>query len=264
MLQINSTSDIIINNTVGIIDDTSDLLTYRNMLNQAIKMNPKNIIVGKYYDNIKILNDMKKDNLDPFNDVISYIDRNKLKKHMYNINDSITLSFLHAFENNVMKRITGTKYYVSLKYPIKENIKYVRSKNTVVSNINQRQYNMYFRMHVHDMDQISNNEIMTLHYIKPELLKHISYQFDLSKYIPYVKNIRNDNVDYHISVQYMNEIKNIIEDVTKWNKMDRYSGDIFINISPNAKKVIYRKHTENQKYLVGGCHKKYKIIYDTT
>jgi hypothetical protein len=52
-----------------------------------------------------------------------------------------------------------------------------------------------------------------------------------------------------------------MDDVIKWNKLDRYSGDIFINISPNAKQVIYQKHKDNQKYLVGGYRKKYKIVY---
>lgn len=263
MLQCSAMSDIPLNRNIGIIDDTSDILTYRNMLNDELKNNINSVMTDKFYSNQKALREMSK-KLNPFDAIISYMDKTRLMTHNYKIDDKITLAFLHSFGNNIVRRITGTKYYIALKYPIKKNIKYTRNKNTVVSDMNQRQYNLYFKMHIHDMDKLSDNEIFILHYIKPDLLKHISYQFDLNRYIPLVKHIRKEyeTVDYHISAPYENEIRNIMDDVIKWNKQDRYSGDIFINISPNAKQVIYQKHKDNQKYLVGGYRKKYKIVYE--
>jgi len=221
---------------------TSDLLTYRSILNNELINGKMTSNIATFETNKNLLKSFKIGGKN-FANIGKYININKLKTHVYSNDDKITLSFIHAFGDNIVKRITGTKYYLSLKYPTKENIKYVRNKNTCVDEINLRKYNLYINMHIHDMDDISDNEVFMIHYIKPELLKHISYQFDIGEYKRYIKSI--DQVDYRISVQYENEKKELMKDIMNWFKQDQFGVEIFNNVSVGAQHIIGEMHRKN-------------------
>ena len=61
-----------------------------------------------------------------FQNIYRYLNLSRLHAQVYNVNDKVSLSLLHAFGNNLVKKISGTKYYLPLKYPLKTNIKTIK------------------------------------------------------------------------------------------------------------------------------------------
>ena len=106
----------------------------------------------------------------------------------YTLEEKITASLLHAFGQNVVKSITGTELYMSIKYPTKICIKKIRSdiKKSTLSCVNKSyctNYLLYIIITIsEDDDEYVNSSISFLHYIDPKLLNIISYQYNIQSY----------------------------------------------------------------------------------
>lgn len=269
-------------------DDTSDLMTLLNIFNSLndgqttttigndlITTINKKKIIDTHKETIKLFDDIvKKMNDDAhkngkndhqnFVDMIGqYIDVKILQTQTrpYSIDDMITLSLLHAFGYNIIRRLTGTRYYISVKYPLGDNIKMLKSQKTCVTEINMRQYVLYINMIIRDSKTISNSEIYLIHYIKPALMKYAAYQFNLNKYSQNVKSIRDD-VDYRISNVYNDVKRDILNDVTLWCKDGVDSFHIFDNMIQNGSQILEDMRKKNMQN--GGSHGGMNDTYDPT
>ena len=253
----------------------SDLLTLLNVMNNEIAgkipkyieqseiLNEKRYIESKmimnYYNNLNMFTDKQNGTniLDTFE---KYLDIAKLQSHKYNINRMITLSFLHAFGSNIIKKISGTKYYVSLKYPLKDNVKTIKSIKTCVSDNYLNNYLLYINIQIRDTDDIANSEVSMIHYIEPQLLRHISYQFQIRKYIELIKNL-HENINYKIADEFAKVRYEIMNDLKEWSILNAYDLDIFANVSDGSSKFITEMYNDVKKYIQNGGTKKYKLIH---
>lgn len=277
MLQLNQKQDM---SYCG-LNGESDLFALLNVINNKIKLlNPNNkdidIFCKMAKDNnikdeqgiamIRKFNENKNafSKISPTNnlnvEIGRYINIGKLQTHAYNLQDMITLSFLHAFGHNVLKKLSGTKYYVSLKYPLKDNVKIIKKSKTCVNENMLNNYLMYINIQIRDTDDIANSEVSMIHYVKPILLKHIAYQFQPEKYIRFLKDL-HENVNYKIIDSYDKARYEIISDVREWNKSNSYEIDIFSNVSNDSQKIIAEIRNKNIQYIQSGGGKKYKLVH---
>jgi hypothetical protein len=276
MLQLNQKQDM----SYCRLNDESDLFTLLNVINNKIKLLiPQHKDIDEFckLEN-KTVNDKQgikmicqfNSNKNAFAGVFSannlvteigkYINIGKLQTHVYNSQDMITLSFLHAFGHNVMKKLSGTKYYVSLKYPLKDNIKVIKKSKTCVNESILNNYVMYINVQIRDTDDIANSEVSMIHYVKPTLLKRIAYQFQPEKYIKFLKDL-HENINYKIVDSYDKARYEIINDVREWNISNAYEIDIFANVSNDSQRIIADIHNKSIQYIQSGGGKKYKLVH---
>lgn len=194
--------------------------------------------------------------------IMKYLNVGKIQTQTFKQDDKITLSFLHAFGGNIIKRIVGTKYYASLKYPLKENIKYIKKTKTCVNEEYLHGYLLYLKLKIRDSDNIANSEVSMLHYVDPSLLKYVSYQYPLKLYTTALKNL-HEKVDVTIAFEYDKTLRDIIDDTNKMHKQQSDSILIFSNVSELAPKIITSIQLDNIQHIQTGGEqtKKYQTKY---
>jgi hypothetical protein len=218
----------------------------------------------KYKKIIEIYDEMNKKlqkMTEKIQNTIQYLDIYKIKSMNFSKEESISLSLLHAFGNNLVRKMNNTKYYLPIKYPIKGNVMYLKKNKTNVESIYLHNYLLYITTKLYDENDIANTEISIIHYVNPELLKYISYQFPIQKYIKKIKEYSETEYvnlfDYHISNFYyqtlfkiINEIKNIIQS----------NPNAFMIFRKINEKLICKLQNDSIKYIQHGGGK-YKISY---
>lgn len=186
-------------------------------------------------------------------DISKYLNVSKLLTHAYEKYDKITLSLLHGFGNNLVKKLSGVPNYVSIKYPLKENVKHIKKTYVIDKYLND--YLLYFGIRIFEQDDISNSEISYIHYVNPIILKHIIYQFPIKEYLSELSKRKSTNVDYTISQAYDKVFYEIVFDIKNMYQHNADEIMIFSNVYKNANDIIMKK----LRLQFGG--KKYKIIY---
>lgn len=200
-----------------------------------------NVDIEKYIQNKQLFTQFNDSN-DEFNTINECLNVTELRNVDCSIGDKITLSLLHAFGHNLVKKMTGTKYYIPLKYPLKETIKTIGLSKTCVSGINLQNYILYFKMRMYDTEDIITNKIFLIHYVKPELINYIAYQFENNKIIKALCK-SPQNVDYRISTEFDNARYKIVEHINTISKFN-CTNKIFLGMT----------------YGQYGGYKKYKIV----
>jgi len=234
----------------------SDLLLLLDKMNETKQ--PYNTMI-QYQNNLQIITSEQQKINNIMNNISQLLDINKMKTQVYDKYNSITLAFLHGFGHNLVKKITSTKYYVPVKYPIKANIKYIQRKNTCLSDLFIQNYLLYFNIRINDSDDIANSNISILHYVEPELLQHISYQINLRKYVQTIQKYIAENMEVKIVIPFEKTRNVLIGDMKRI--CDNNDILIFSKVSPNAPQIIYNIYEDNKKYIQKGGGRKYKIVY---
>lgn len=164
----------------------------------------------------------------------------------------ITLSFLHAFGYNIIKKIGSHELYVPMKYPIKSNVKEIsqikKTINTCVQPIYRANYMFYTGLIISDNDeQFVNSHVQLLHYVDPVLLKHISYQHNIEEYIARVtadnKSVTSETATHDILRQYGKTIQELMNDMKK--NYESGTHRYFKKISKNSVQIMNEKDKRN-------------------
>lgn len=211
--------------------------------------------ISAYHNTLVELSDEKTNKL--FTECTDFLNADYIASRSASLQlyERITLSFLHAFGYNIIKKIGDYDLYVPMKYPIRSNVKEIeqnikRQANTCVQPIYRANYMFYINLRVTDSDkQFVNSIVSSMHYVNPSLLEHISYQHDLSEYI---SRVTSDNklktgektaATHNILIQYEKVVGELLRDI----KVHYRSGTnkYFGKISTNSEKILEQKDRNN-------------------
>jgi len=199
----------------------------------------------------------------------NYLNVNVLRSQCATKEDAITVSLLHAFGSNLVKKIMGGQYYSSIKYPNLISVKKVDEKSTFINDIFLQGYLLYLELNINEKDDKINSTISQLHYVNPKFLQYISHQTQLKKYFTDLNKTQNHDKDIILPTEILSEYertkKDIIDSVIENNQYFEKSSMVYINIIPDYDKYIKNIVKDNTYFLAnaqkgGNKRKKYKVV----
>lgn len=202
-------------------DGKSDIIS---LLNIPLNKN-QNVKLKKYKE---FINDSwlvdKKGAWEQTNTIQKFLHKENLQD--LTLNERVSLSLIHAFGGNIVRRITNTPYYLSFKYPTPYNIYYINSLETCVRGEYLNNYILYIKLISQEHDAIADGKLTMLHYIHPNMIEQISYQIYIEKYLN-VLTSESIIADYRIHDMFEYTKRQILRDAIYFYANGRRKRDVF-------------------------------------